>query len=100
MLTIIGRFEDLERFQEMTDVDTWVRSGRIPGPDDPPVTWKENQRWLDDRIARGDDFGIATNPATLPEVAGGFVWGQPNGYFTATELRHLRSVGIEPVPYW
>lgn len=100
MLTIIGRVEDLKRFEGIAGIDTWLRSGRLPGIGDPPVTWMENQRWLDDRIARGDDFGIATNPETLPKVAGGFVRGYPNGYFTAKELRHLQSVGIEPAPYW
>lgn len=100
MLTIIGCWEDLKRFEALDGVDTWLRSGRIPEAGDPPVAWRENRLWLDERIARGDTFGIATNPVNLPEVIGGFIPGQPNGYFTARELKYLRSRGIEPAPYW
>lgn len=96
MLTIIGRWEDLRRFDGEDGVDTWLHSGRIPGPDDPPVYWMENRNWLEERIARGDEFAIATDPATLPPVLGGMVPGRPNGYFTARELDYLRSRGIEP----
>ncbi|MBA3313283.1 MAG: hypothetical protein M3552_20400 [Planctomycetota bacterium] len=100
MLTIIGRWEDPKRFEQAEGVDTWLRSGRIPKPGDPPVVWLENRLWLDERIARGDAFGIATDPASLPEVIGGFVPGRPDGYFTARELKHLRSHGIEPASHW
>lgn len=75
--------DDLKKFDDVPDVDTWHKSGRIPGDGDPPVTWRENADWLDERIARGDDFGIATDPTKLPPVRGGYVPGKPNGYFTA-----------------
>lgn len=100
MLTIIGRWEDLKHFDAENEVDTWLRSGRIPKAGEPPVAWLENRLWLDERIARGDAFGLATDPVNLPDVVGGFVPGQPNGYFTARELNYLRSRGIEPAPHW
>ena len=93
--TVIGRMDDLKHLDDMPNIDTWRRSGRIPGPDGHPVTWAENKRWLDERIARGDRFAIATNPNTLPPVKGGFIPGTPNGYFTARELEYLRSRGID-----
>jgi len=95
--TVIGRLDDLERFDAVPDVDTWRRSGRIPGPEDPPVTWLENKQWLDERIARGDTFGIATDPSQLPATKGGYVPGVPNGYFTARELEYLQSRGVDIV---
>jgi len=85
---------DLEKLQDNPAIDSWLKSGRIPGPGDPPVTWKENQRWLYDRIVRGDDFAIATDPALLPSLKG-FIPGTPNGYFTARELNMLQQQGIE-----
>jgi len=39
---------------------------------------------------------LTTDPSTLPPVSGGYIPGQPNGYFTARELEHLRKNGIEP----
>lgn len=53
-----------------------------------------------ERVARGDTFGIATDPRTLPPVRGGFIEGTPNGYFTARELDFLRGLGIEPTPMY
>jgi hypothetical protein len=97
-ITIIGRMHDLEKFAEDSTVDTWAKSGRMPGPGEPNVTWAENKNWIEDRIARGDTFGIATDPASLPPVKGGYVPGQPNGYFTARELELLHSHGIDPIP--
>ena len=64
--TCIGRMEDLAKYADDASVDTWAKSGRIPGPGDLPVTWAENERWLYERFLRGDDFAIATDPATLP----------------------------------
>ena len=92
--TVIGRMEHLEQFADNPAVDTWAKSGRIPAPGEPPVTWAENKAWLDERIARGDQFGIATDPATLPPVKNGYIPGQPNGYFTARELQYLQQQGI------
>jgi hypothetical protein len=57
--------------------------------------WRENQEWLDVRIARGDQFILATDPLTLPPVKGGWIEGLPNGYFTARELDYLEKLGIE-----
>ena len=100
MTTVIGRMQHLDRFSENPLIDTWAKSGRIPGPGDRPVTWAENEDWLRARVERGDRFGIATDPATLPPVKGGYVPGVPNGYFTARELDYLRRQGIEPIPYF
>ena len=85
---------DLLKFDGDTHVDYWWKSGRIPGPGDREVRWSENRAWLDARIRRGDDFGLATNPATLPPVTGGYTEGDPNGYFTARELYYLRRLGV------
>ena len=99
-VTVIGRMDDLDRFSRDPLMDTWGKSGRMPGPGERPVTWAENEAWLRARVAHGDTFAIATNPATLPPVRGGFIPGTPNGYFTARELAFLRSLGIEPHPLW
>jgi hypothetical protein len=77
-------------------IDTWRKSGpqvvgRLP-------TWKyENLPWISERIGRGDSFGIATDPATLPPLSGGFQSGVANGYFTRRELHLLDSLDITPV---
>lgn len=97
MTTVIGRMKDLGKFAGDPAVDTWAKSGRIPGVGGPPVTWAENAKWLTERVVRGDKFGIATNPATLPPVRGGYIPGTPNGYFTARELDFLRRLGIDPI---
>lgn len=97
MTTVIGRFDDLRKFNDDPNIDTWLKSGRTSGTENGPVTWLENRAWLDARIERGDSFAIATDPATLPEVAGGYVPGKPNGYFTARELRYLQELGINVV---
>jgi hypothetical protein len=98
--TVIGRMEDLKQFVDDPAIDTWWKSGRIPGPPPDRITWKENEDWLWYRMLRGDKFGIATDPATLPPVKGGYIAGQPNGYFTARELKMLRDHGIEPIPMY
>jgi hypothetical protein len=69
-MTIIGKLDDLKAFDENADIDSWRKSGRVPGMGDPPVTWTENKQWLDDRIARGDQFGLATDPNALPPIKG------------------------------
>jgi RHS repeat-associated protein len=94
--TAIGRMEDLRRF-DGTDVDTWRKTGRIPGPGDRPVSWEENKAWLDERIARGDTFYIATDPTTLGT---GYIPGVPNGWFTRLELDYLERQGIEVIPVY
>jgi RHS repeat-associated protein len=96
--TVIGRMKDLAKFGGDPAIDTWAKSGRIPAAGEAPVTWAENAKWLTERVARGDRFGIATDPATLPPVKGGYIPGVPNGYFTARELSFLRGLGIEPIP--
>jgi hypothetical protein len=92
--TVLGRMQHLDPFKNDPNIDTWAKSGRIPEADDLPVTWAENQDWLDKRIARGDKFALATDPATLPPVVDGHVPGQANGYFTARELRYLKQKGV------
>ncbi|MGB9992960.1 RHS repeat-associated core domain-containing protein, partial [Pseudoduganella rhizocola] len=95
-ITAIGRMEDLQRVANDSGIDSWAKSGRIPGAGEKPVTWAENRRWLQDRIDRGDSFIILTNPSSLPSVRGGYVPGSPNGYFTARELQYLNQQGIKP----
>ena len=79
--------DDLLRFADDPNFDTWWKSGRMPGPNDPPVTIPEHRAWLEFRIDRGDRFGIATDPALLSDT---YVAGEPNGYFTWWELRLLQ----------
>ncbi|MBX3445015.1 MAG: hypothetical protein KF774_21625 [Planctomyces sp.] len=100
--TVIGRMDDLKRFDGIPNVDTWHKTGRMPGPNDPPVSWTENKSWLDARIQRGDNFGLATDPLTLPPTRLPLPLPDPmpSGYFTARELDYLRKMGIEPSPMW
>ena len=93
MTTVIGKMEDLKQFDDTPGIDTWWKSGRIPGEGDAPVSWQENQAWLDERIQRGDNFVLAT-PEN--ELGTSYVKGTPNGFFTFRELRYLRNSGIEP----
>lgn len=97
--TVIGRMPHLERFANDSLVDTWAKSGRIPGIRDGPVLWPENEYWLIERILRGDKFGIATDPATLPGRLG-YKIGQANGYFTWKELDFLQRMGIDVTPMY
>lgn len=90
--TAIGRMGDLAKYNQYENVDTWAKSGRMPGPGDPQVTWPENQGWIDDRVDRGDDFLLGTDRATLDtkynwDGSGG------NGFFTYREIQHLNSRG-------
>lgn len=98
--TVIGRMDDLKRFDLDPSVDTWWKSGRIPKAGEPPVSLRENRKWLQDRIDRGDQFGIATNPALLPPATGGYIPGVPNGSFTAFELDYLLRRGINVLEMW
>jgi len=97
--TVIGRMKDLEQFKDSPNVDTWAKSGRMPGEGEPPVTLRENREWLQERIDRGDSFGIASDPETLSsEFTEG---GNPNGgYFTSMELQQLGRQGIKPFPLY
>ena len=61
--TVIGRMDDLVRFDNMDGFDTWRKSGRIPKPGEPPIRIPENRLWLQERIDRGDTFAIATRPS-------------------------------------
>ena len=92
-ITVIGRMDDIAGYTDEM-FDTWWKSGRIPQKGEPKVTWAENKLWLDQRISRGDDFWIATDPTSLPNTKTGFKQGVANGYFTARELEYLRSKGI------
>ncbi len=56
---MIGRMQHLERFDDDPNIDTWAKSGRMPGPGEPKVNWPENLAWLRERVLRGDRFGIA-----------------------------------------
>jgi len=100
--TVIGRIEDLKAFDGIPAdiIDTWRKSGRIPGDMDDPVTWAENLAWLKERIARGDTFGIATDPSKLPPLVNGRIPGVANGYFTTKELAFLRKSGIDVLDLW
>jgi len=96
-ITVIGKMDDLNKYDLDDAVDTWRKSGRIPAPGELPIRWAENVKWLQDRIDRGDRFWIATNPYTLPNAIGGYIPGVPNGYFTARELYYLNNQGIKPL---
>ncbi|HEY1038597.1 MAG TPA: hypothetical protein VGF30_04290, partial [Bacteroidia bacterium] len=89
--TVIGKMDDLLKFSDDAMIDTWHKSGIKK----PRITWADNKAWLDSRIVRGDKFGIATDPKTLPPVRNGYIPGVPNGYFTAREYEYLISKGIE-----
>jgi hypothetical protein len=95
--TVIGKREDLLSGKYEDGIyDHWYKSGRVPDVDlgEPPVTWAENQAWLDERIQRGDKFILGTDPTTLPPPdAHGFIEGVPNGYFTAREVQYLQKQG-------
>ena len=95
--TVIGRMKDLEQFEDNPNIDTWAKSGRRPVDGEPRVTWPENRRWLQDRIDRGDSFGIASDPETLGKE---YVENLPNGNFTYRELQYLGQNGIEPFPLY
>ena len=99
LVTAIGKMDDLLPVKDLPHVDTWWRSGRMPGPGEAPVTLPENKRWIQERIERGDEFWLMTDPTTLPDlkVQRAAIPGQPNGFFTANELKWLRKAGIEPI---
>lgn len=89
--TVIGRMDDLLRFTD-DKYDTWWKSGRLPSRDGGGrVTWPENKKWLQDRINRGDTFGIATDPKLFPME---YIPGEPNGWMTKMEYEYLQGLGI------
>ncbi len=100
-MTVIGRMHDLVQFDKDPDIDTWRKSGIKPPPGQ-QVTWFQNRDWLDERIARGDCFGIATDPRTLPPITGpnSYIRNQPNGWFTAKELDYLKRMRKTVHPMW
>ena len=90
--TVIGRMKDLDQFDHLDHVDTWRKSDVSQVGSE--VTWQMNKKWLDERIARGDRFVIASDPASLPPRIGGF--GHPGGgYFTRLEYDYLLRQGID-----
>jgi hypothetical protein len=52
--TAIGKMKDLKAVAENPAIDSWAKSGRMPGPGEPRVSWAENRAWLQERIERGD----------------------------------------------
>ncbi len=88
--TAIGRMDTLRKYDNFSNVDTWHKSGRIPGPNDKAVTWPENKKWLQDRIDRGDSFIMTMDPKKLPTK---YVAGEPNGWFTKLEYDYLVKRG-------
>ena len=88
--TAIGRMKTLKKFDNISNIDTWHKSGRIPGKGDSPVTWAENRMWLQKRIDRGDSFIMTMNPNKLPTK---YVPGKPNGWFTKLEYDYLIKKG-------
>ncbi len=94
--TAIGRMDDLKKFDLDVKFDSWRKSGRRPSNGEPAVTLPENRKWLQDRIDRGDKFILATDPASLPPLRGGYKANEPNGWFTTWELSVLNQQGIKP----
>ena len=87
--TAIGRMDDLAKYDGYQNVDTWRKSGRLPGAGDKKVSWTENRKWLDERIKRGDTFIMTVDPKTLPD----YVKDVPNGSFTKMEYNYLVKKG-------
>lgn len=99
--TVIGRMKDIERFKGRPGYDTWHDSGPRPLPGNNDVTWPQNRQWLDERIARGDRFALATDPATLPSPSmENWVAGGANGFYTVQEILHLQRRGITIIPFY
>ena len=88
--TAIGRMDNLKKYDDIADVDTWHKTGRIPGDGGKQVTWPENRKWLQQRIDRGDSFIMTTDPNKLPKE---YVAGEPNGWFTKLEYNYLVKKG-------
>ncbi len=91
-VTVIGRMEDVRRFSDNPLVDNWDKSGP-PGP----FLIGNNRRWIEERIARGDIFVLATNPL---ELSNKFIPGVSNGYYTFQELKWLSRAGVEVMHVW
>lgn len=91
--TAIGRMDELKRFDNVLDVDTWHKTGRMPSRDGGgAVTWLENKKWLQERIDRGDTFIMTMNPSKLPMK---YEPGNPNGWFTKLEYEYLKKKGAK-----
>lgn len=90
--TAIGKMETLKKFDYFKNVDTWHKSGRIPGKGDKAVTWKENRKWLQERIDRGDTFIMTMDPSKLPTK---YVKESPNGWFIKLEYDMLTKQGAK-----
>ena len=89
--TVIGRMNDIKRFAGESGFDTWWDSGPPPIPPKTLVSWAQNKVWLNERIARGDSFWLATDPSTFPIE---YVPGNANGWFTKREYDYLTRLGI------
>jgi hypothetical protein len=90
-ITVLGRMKDVSEFAGRPLYDTWFDSGpRPPYADYGGSVMKANRFWIWERIKRGDQFWLVTDPAELTNVP-----GQP-GYFTTRELRWLTQ---KNVPY-
>lgn len=93
MYTAIGKMDDLLKYADFPNVDTWHKSGRIPsinGGD--MVTWPENRKWIQQRIDRGDTFIMTMPPSQLPTER---IPGKPNGWFTKLEYDYLVKKGAK-----
>jgi RHS repeat-associated protein len=85
--TAIGRMDDLTKYDDVINVDTWRKSGRIPSTNGGgKVTWPENRKWLQERIDRGDTFIMTMDPKNLPTE---YIPNSPNGWFTKLEYDYL-----------
>lgn len=87
--TAIGRMDDLRKYKDRDDVDTWWKTVRIPD-DVTQVTLSGNKAWLRERFEAGHRFILATDPNTLGIKR---IPCQPNGFFTYMELRWLKQWG-------
>ncbi|MDB5335395.1 MAG: hypothetical protein JWN70_1014 [Planctomycetaceae bacterium] len=91
--------DDLKQFDNVPSVDTWRMSG-IKAERGKRITWPQNEAWLQERIARGDRFGFATDTATLPPRVGVYIDGVPNGYLTRREHDMLQKLQIVVERFW
>lgn len=94
--TAIGKMDVLKMFDDVPNVDTWHKSGRIPRGNDPQISWAENRAWLQQRIDRGDTFIMTMDPAKLPAS---HIKGSPNGWFTKLEYDYLMKHAKDRIIY-
>ena len=90
--TAIGRMDTLKNFDNVHNVDTWRKSGPSVLPGKTRVTWPQNRKWLDEKIARGDTFIMTINPKDLPTE---YIDRVPNGWFTKLEYDYLLKKGAK-----